>query len=281
MPAKTKRLRLLFPALGLACFGSILVMILRREAIELRWKLTPGQVLKYRFTSSVIIQDDAGRNEQTPVVGDFVAYLSVLDVNAEGVATIFKAEQGPVTKETMTQYKLKPIENPYRMTPRGQVLRDKEVYRQELKRLIREQKPDSLMTDLLETAEKESDQYETVKGLEDFVLPGKPVRPGDEWTISATLKNGWGIFKTTHRYVLRKVDAGIATIAMEQSQELVPGSATEFGATTQFQQVLSREATFSIEKGILIDLRQVRKNTYTILGRVSTTERTEGTTLVP
>jgi hypothetical protein len=272
---KRKLVWLVFPAVGLACFASVLCLILQPDPVLLRWKLSPGQVLKYRFLGSYDVKT------QAPVSGDYVTYLSVLDIDAEGIATIFETSRGPVTKETLSQFKLKPLENPYRMTPRGRWIRDKEVYRRELQRIIREQKPDSAFTVFLEMAEKDVDQYEAAKGLEDFVLPEKAVRPGDQWAESATLKNERGTFTTTHRYTLKKVEAGVATIVMEQSVELVPGSGTEFGATMQVDQILTREAAFSIDRGILLEYRQEKKNTFTIMGSVSKTERTESRTLVP
>jgi len=279
---KKKSVLIVFPAAGLLCFAWVLSLTLQGEPVLLRWKLEAGHVLKYRFTSSMTGTMLDG-TAQSPVSADYVTYVSVLDLDSEGIATIFTTSKGPVTKETVSQFKLKPLDNPYRMTPRGQVIRDKEAYRRELQRMLQEQKPDSAMTVYLEKAERDVDQYEAAKGMEDFVLPEKPVRPGDTWTVSATLKSETGVFNVTHRYTLRKVNAGIATIDMEQSDELVPGSGTEFGATMQVHQILLREATFSVEKGVLMDLRQEKKNTFRfpVARGVTTTEITERRTLVP
>ena len=142
--------------------------------------------------------------------------------------------------------------------------------------------PDSEMRRFLESnEERDVAQYEAAKSLEDFVLPEKPVRPGDEWTNFATLKNERGTFQTVHRYRLKSVDAGMATILMDQSEAMVPGSGTEFGETMKISQVLTREARFSIEKGLLVDLREQKKNTFILTGgKVSTTIITTQKTLI-
>src|SRR5258706_7309487 len=133
---KNPRTWLIWPSIGLLCFARVLFLALRPEPILLRWNLLSGHVLKYKFTYST--DSPVNGVDPAPLAGDYVSYHSVLDVRPDGVATLFKADKDPVTLETVLHYKMDPLGNPYQMNRRGQVLRDREVYRREMRRVIKD-----------------------------------------------------------------------------------------------------------------------------------------------
>jgi len=87
------RLRVLYPALGLLCFGTVLLLVLRTEPVLLRWKLSRNQVFRYRTTYSMG-GTTTNETQDRPTGGEYSTCHSVLEVGPEGVATIFMAESG-------------------------------------------------------------------------------------------------------------------------------------------------------------------------------------------
>jgi hypothetical protein len=149
------------------------------------------------------------------------------------------------------------FENPYRMTSRGEVIRDNEAYRRELMRSMSATEDSAeWKLYLAEGGDRDIRQYKTAMGFEDFVLPDRRVRPGDEWCVSAILDTPRGRYQKTHTYLLKAVEDGVAAIRMRQSEELVPGADVAGPPSMKVTTTLVREASFSIEKGLLIDLRE-------------------------
>ena len=271
----------LFLALSLIPVSAIILLVLQPDSAELAWKLKKGQVLKYRVSGTYSGTSIDGKVD-TPVNIEVVNYLSVLDVNSEGLATIFRSDKGPMTMATLLEHNLISHRNPYSMNKRGQVIHNKSAYIRELRQSIESIQDDVFKQILEETENVNTDQFEALQGLEDFLLPEGRVRPGKEWSISAVLSNGIGQYRKTHRYRLRSLQGGMADIWMELEQKFIPGSETEFGVTMQAQQqqILTREATFSISNGVLMDFRQERTNIFTYSEKTYTTHAITRRTLI-
>jgi len=256
---------------GLFIFALAFFAIIRHDPVELRWKLKPGQVLKYQCNVSSTIST-TGKDESSKLA-ESVYYLSVIDLNREGIATIFKAEKGPVSKETMATFRMDPLENPYQMNPYGRVVRDIVAYRNDIKRLLPQVPEGSWRRFFQEEGQGNLAQYQDLKSLEDFLLPEHGVRPGDEWHRTITVTNERGRFQITHVYKLEKVKEDLAYITMFQSETLIPGSETDFGATMKVTQQLTRRGVFAIGQGILVDFQEEKRTTI-VLGSGGTESTT-------
>lgn len=265
--------------LGLVIFGFVLVAVLQSKQVELAWKLKKGQVLRYKTGTTMTGTSIEGK-ENIPAHFELLTHHSVLEVGPEGLATLCKSHQVPESPATFRPEKLSPFENPYQMTRRGQVIRDSSAFRRELRRVI-DTIEDPDWKSKLEQLEKSNVQEpEKSKSLEDFLLPDGRVKVGAEWSASALLPMETGQYLRTQRYKLEGVEGDLARIRMEQTWELVPGSQTEFGATFKIQQRLTRDATFSVSRGVLMECLEEKKNTFDSGGKVWTSQITTRRTLV-
>jgi hypothetical protein len=280
-------------AAGLALFAFTWWFLFPTKRVELRWKLQPGQVLRYRIVASTGGPADSSRQECTDRVtvasverdGAMVfthvcEQMTIMKSGSLGTLDYSSSRGDPLPKEQPERVLACLVGMPLevRMDPRGELLDIKGVEEQELKRI--------------EAAGKENfmgwlTAY-PLRGnpLTTMIFPARPLAIGESWT-QEDLMGSDTIGKTRHRttFTLVKVEQDIAELEMKSDVvERTPGQLQRLTGDLKIPEpkhTQEHRIRFSLKRGVLLSNRDFsRIDTTTTKGQPFHFEALTETTLV-